>query len=202
MSSTDWVGKYTAAKAADTQGTIQALGAYGKCYDARSDQLVASLAKSGKGPLMGARGDFRDFEQALKDFTAKALTSSQPPADATKTAYAELYQKQFRYEFYQSYQQKQLPPAPVPTNAAISQKAPPPAAGMAASDADPATQAKNHFGELLGDLPDETMHSLHAAFGEILGPNTAAPETQLLVYRYAIFVLEPPGGQPFSPPPF
>jgi len=69
------------------------------------------------------------------------------------------------------------------------------------SDADPVTQAKNHFGELLGALPDDTMHSLHAAFGQILGPNAFTPETQLQVYRYAIFLLEPPGGQPFSPPP-
>jgi hypothetical protein len=54
----------------------------------------------------------------------------------------------------------------------------------------------------LGDLPDEQMHDLHEAFGEILGPNSATPRMQLLIYRYAIFLLEPPGKAPFAPAPF
>ncbi len=46
------------------------------------------------------------------------------------------------------------------------------------------------------------MHSLHAAFGDILGGYATTPATQLLVYRYAIFLLEQPGSAPFSSPPF
>jgi hypothetical protein len=214
MSSADWIAKYTDAKGTAQQNTLQAIGAYGNCYDARTDQLAASLAKSSKSPLMGARGNFRDFEQALQDFTAKALVASQPPAGALKTAYADLYEKQFRYHFYRDYQQKALPAAPVAKNVPESAPAEAPKAAAAASapapaptntatnDADPVTQAKNHFGELLGALPDEAMHSLHASFGEILGANAVTRDTQLLVYRYAIFLLEPPGGQPFAPPPF
>src|ERR1700690_3873823 len=56
MPSADWVKKFTAAKAATLPSTLQAITAYGKCYDARTTRLAAALAKSGKGPLMGARG--------------------------------------------------------------------------------------------------------------------------------------------------
>ena len=209
LSSSDWVAKYTSARGSEPQKTLDAIAAYGKCYDTRTDQLAASLAKHGEGPLMGARGSFGDFERALKDFMAKAVVSSQPPADAVKVAYGNLYEKQFRYQFYAAYRQKALPASPMPKQAAAdAQKSASPAGAApaptntATNDADPITQAKNHFGELLGALPDGAMHSLHAAFGEILGPNAATPATQLLVYRYAIFLLEPPGGQPFAPPPF
>jgi hypothetical protein len=88
MTSTEWVarfnGKTNLAKSAnsgatdpasetskpnsetpDAQTTLRAIAAYGKCYDARTDRLAASLGKSGKGPLMGVRGNFRDFEGAL-----------------------------------------------------------------------------------------------------------------------------------------
>jgi hypothetical protein len=231
ISSTDWMAKFTAEKGTDAAATVRGIEVYGKCYDARTDQLAASLGKSGKGPLMGANGNFQSIEQALKAFTAKALAESQPPADAVKSAYAALYEKQFRYEFYQSYepQPAPLPAAPVPAAiGAVGATATPslPAAPVANADFganaaapapdakkpaaptgsksadDPMTQAKNHFGDLLGNLPDDQMHDLHGSFGEILGPNDASSQMRLLIYRYAIFLLEPPGQQPFSPPPF
>ncbi len=103
MSSTDWIKKFTAAKDPTEPTTIQAISTYGKCYDARTTRLASSLGKSGKGPLMGARGNFGDFDHALNDFTAKALAATDPPADAQKKAYAALYTKQFRYDFYREY---------------------------------------------------------------------------------------------------
>jgi hypothetical protein len=230
MSSTDWIAKFNAAKGSDAPATIRAINAYGKCYDARTDQLAASLAKSGKGPLMGARGNFQSIEKALKTFTSRALADSQPPADVVKSAYAALYEKEFRYEFYEEYLPKPAPAVGGANSASTPSATSPPAPAATApsttatssstaavdptvaadarkqaekaSNADPVTQAKNHFGELLGDLPDQRMHDLHSSFGEILGPNSASPQFQLLIYRYAIFLLEPPGGQPFSPPPF
>lgn len=227
MSSTDWVAKFTSEKGSGSS-EIRAIDTYGKCYDARTNQLAAKLARAGKGPLMGARGNFQSMEQALKTFTAKSLAESQPPADPVKSAYAALYEKQFRYEFYESYEPKPTAPAmaaatpsspmQVSSSGAADQK--PPAADASNSaqgaknsgdgnsrnangnDVDPLTAAKNHFGDLLGDLPDEQLHDLHESFGEILGPNSASPKMQLSVYRYAIFLLEPPGGTPFSTPPF
>lgn len=221
MSSADWVAKFASEKGSDSSETVRAIDAYGKCYDARTEQLASKLGRAGKGPLQGARGNFQSMEQALKAFTAKSLAESQPSADPVKSAYAALYEKQFRYEFYESYEPK---PA-IPTTASASIQAPSsssteqkpshsdarnstqdaqqmPSEKNDKNDVDPLTAAKNHFGKLLEDLPDEQMHDLHESFGEILGPNSASPQMQLLVYRYAIFLLEPPGGTPFSTPPF
>lgn len=235
MSSAEWVTKFTAEKGSEPAQTLRALGAYGKCYDARTDQLAARLRKTGKGPLMGARANFQSVEQALKAFAAKALAKSDPPADAVKSAYSALYEKEFRYEFYESYEPQ--PPASaqaasvrkdaaLPSNSPASSAAhssknssgdkassaqPTASPSQTAPDAnpkdkekeiDPLTAAKNHFGALLGALPDERMHDLHKAFGEILGPNSATSRMQLLIYRYAIFLLEAPGDKPFSPAPF
>jgi len=117
ISSTDWIKKFTAAKDATEPSTIQAISAYGKCYEARTTRLATSLGKSGKGPLMGARGNFGDFDHALNDFTAKALVATDPPAGSQKKAYAALYAEQFRYDFYRQYQQKNFnPPLPRPVS--------------------------------------------------------------------------------------
>jgi hypothetical protein len=185
ISSTDWIKKFNAAKDATEPGTIQAISTYGKCYDARTTRLAASLEKSGKGPLMGARGNFGDFERALNDFTAKALAATDPPADAQKKAYAALYAKQFRYDFYREYEQKNFNPPP-----------------FTPEESDAFTKAKNHFGELLGLLPEEKMHELHRSFGEIFAAGGVPDATKLAVYRYAIFLLEPPAQTPYFPPPF
>ena len=185
MSSTDWIKKFTAAKDPTEPTTIQAISTYGKCYDARTTRLASSLGKSGKGPLMGARGNFSDFDHALNDFTAKALAATDPPADAQKKAYAALYAKQFRYEFYREYEQKNFNPPP-----------------FTPDESDAFTKAKNHFGELLGLLPEDKMHELHRSFGEIFAAAGVPDATKVAVYRYAIFLLESPSETPYSPPPF
>ena len=185
MSSTDWIKKFTAAKDGTEPSTIHAITTYGKCYDARTTRLAASLGKSGKGPLMGARGNFGDFDHVLNDFTAKALTATDPPADAQKKAYAVLYAKQFRYDFYREYQQKNFNPPP-----------------FTPEESDAFTKAKNHFGELLGLLPEDKMHELHRSFGEIFAAGGVPDATKFAVYRYAIFLLESPSETPYSAPPF
>jgi len=228
-SSSDWVTKYMAAKGSEQAATIRALAAYGNCYDRRTDELAAKLARTGKGPSPGERANFQNVEKAIKAFTTKALAEAQTAADPVKAAYAGLYEKEFRYEFYEAYEPKPSPDIVKPageassgvkTGAAAKSKAAPdsnegaggnaaeqtgPAAANAeatAKNAGPLTLAKNQFGALLGDLPDNQMHDLHESFGEILGPNSATPRMQLLVYQYAIFLLESPTDKPFSPPPF
>jgi hypothetical protein len=185
ISSTDWIKKFTAAKDATEPSTIQAISAYGKCYEARTTRLATSLGKSGKGPLMGARGNFGDFDHALNDFTAKALAATDPPAGSQKKAYAALYAEQFRYDFYRQYQQKNFNPPP-----------------FTPEESDAFTKAKNHFGELLGLLPEDKMHELHRSFGEIFAAGGVPDATKLAVYRYSIFLLESPAETPYSPPPF
>jgi hypothetical protein len=233
MSSTDWVthfnGKVNRTKNAnpgatdsadgaskpstetlDVETTLHAIAAYGKCYDARTDRLAASLGKTGKRPLMGVRGNFRDFEAALKSFTAVALSVAQPPDDPVKTAYAALYEKQFRYAFYQSYERNPVKQRPLAaqdaTHAAVTATTGPGTPGQPAASAtritDPMTLAKNRFGDFLAALPEEKRREVHIAFGEIFEKGSIADQWTLEVYRYAISVLESPKDKPFSPPPF
>lgn len=166
-------------------GPLRAIGAYGKCYDARTSHLAAMLGNSGKGPLMGARGNFGDFQKALDDLTAKALAASNKQPNTPEAAYAALYEKQFRYEFYQKYMQKN-----------------PVARPLTAEESEEFSKAKNRFGELLGLLPEDQAHIVHAAFSEIFVSGAVNDLTKLEVYRYAIFLLESPKDTPFSPPPF
>lgn len=217
MTSAEWIdyfGQKTQTAAPNgPSGISRATTAYGKCYDARTDTLAASVARSGKGPSKAARADFSDLEAALKDFTAKALVDAEPAADAQKRAYAALYEKQFRYEFYQAYEPKSAKPTvaaskPAPsaetpaTQKNSAQAASSKSPQAASSDTDEMTKAKNRFGELLGALPDEKLHELHAAFGAIFGLHEVDSATQLAVYRYAIFLLEPSSGESSYPPPF
>lgn len=234
LSSADWVVQFN-QKASDTAGagepsqenTLRAIGAYAKCYDARTDRLAGAAARKGTAPPMAARANFRDFAEALENFTVKGLAANDPPADAVKTAYARLYQKQFRYEFYQGAESRvpqgaeakraAAPPAKSAKAAASSSKdgagvpqaqggsksaSPRNVAGTAADDADPMTLAKNQFGQLLDALPEDKMHDLHSAFGDIVSREEMTEAARLAVYRYAIFVLQPVTAQPFWPPPF
>jgi len=204
-------------------GQLRGIRRYGACYDARTDALAALLARSGKGPAKAARADFAAFESALKDFTAKAVADAPTQPVSQKVAYAGLYEKQFRYQFYKEYEAKATKTAkPVALAAKPSAPTPPTASAPAAahtatkgptstpatpeerarSDADPVTQAKNHFGKLLEVLPDDKMHELHRAFGDVIGPYHISEATRLAVYRSAIFLLEPPSAKPPSQPPF
>ena len=221
MTSSEWIAKIGSMDGSQEDGQLSGIKSYGKCYDERTDRLAASLARSRKGPSLHARRDFSDLMAALDDFTAKALTDSQPPSIALKKAYAALYEKEFRYEFYQGYElkasaathPKTTVPAPVPVPK-VAPAANPPAAGAKAAKAPVSemTLAKNHFGELLDALPADKLHEMHAAFGKVVELPIASDE-ELAIYRYAIFVLEPsapragasgpaPAAQPFAPPPF
>ncbi|MFZ3331303.1 MAG: hypothetical protein WA197_11775 [Candidatus Acidiferrales bacterium] len=188
-SSQEWITYFnekSAGVGADkTSITLGAIATYGKCYDARTTHVAAVLGKSRKGPLMGARGNFGDFQKALDDFTAKALAASDKTPGTPEAAYAALYEKQFRYEFYQSYTQKSETKRP-----------------LTPDESDEFSQAKNRFGELLGLLPEGQAHIVHAAFSEIFVTGAVNDVTKLEVYRYAIFLLESPKDTPFSPPPF
>jgi hypothetical protein len=221
MTSSEWTANITAIHDSSVDGQLRGIRIYGDCYDARTKRLAAALGKAGKGPVTGAREDFKDFDAALKDFTEKALAATDPPAGVVKSAYASLYEKQFRYAFYQGYEPKSVraPGSPnqtashasAPAAAPKSSAAPDASSKIPSSETDDMTRAKNRFGELLDALPEENLHVLHASFGKILGLHPTSTDTQLAVYRYAIFVLEPPApnsldskqpAKPFSSPPF
>ena len=115
-SSQDWVAyfdeKTASAKTNGSSGTLRAIATYAMCFDARTTFLAATLGKSGKGPLLGATGNFRDFQAALDNFTAKALTAVNKQPGSSEAAYAGLYEKQFRYEFYRNYAHKNFAISP------------------------------------------------------------------------------------------
>lgn len=226
--SSEWIAKVTSMDDSQEDGQLRGIKSYGKCYDERTDRLAASLARSRKGPSARARRDFSDLVASLDDFTAKALVDGQPPGDALKKAYAALYEKEFRYEFYQGYERKasaprhpkEAAPASAPSPVPVPRIAPAanensPAAGAKAAKAPVSemTLAKNRFGELLDALPPDKLHEMHAAFGKVVELQPIASAQELAIYRYAIFVLEPfaprPGAmgpvaaaKPFAPPPF
>jgi hypothetical protein len=221
MPSADWIGQFktkTTAVGSEQDKTQRATVAYGKCYDARTDRIAAALGKRGAGPLMGGRAAFRDFEQSLLKFEVQALSVTDPPAGDMKKAYAALYEKQFRYAFFKAAQDATVKPpvtkAPAGSKPPAKRAASPrdsAAAGPEVSakpaesappDVDEITKAKNRFGELLDGLPDDQMHALHSAFGDIISGDELNGVTRLAIYQYAIFLLEPPSEQPFSPPPF
>jgi hypothetical protein len=189
MTSTAWVAHFTEKSAtpsnAAAQPAVRAITAYGKCYEARTNQVAASLGRSGRGPLMGATGNFRDFQKALDNFTAKALAVSNKPPGTQEAAYAALYEKQFRYDFYQRYELR------------LSENRP-----LTAEESAEYSKAKNRFGEFLGLLPEDQAHVIHAAFSQIFDASPVSDVTKLELYRFAIFVLESPKDKPFSPPPF
>jgi hypothetical protein len=184
MSSTDWVAKFNQEKDSTPQGTARAVDTYSQCYDARTNELASTLVRKRAAPPKTARDDFAGFENALSDFVAKAVADVQPKPDAAKTAYISLYEKQFRREFYTQYANKNLH------------------SGLTADESDQFTKAKNRFGELLGLEDEDKAHELHEAFGEIVGTHELSLPMKLALYRYAIFILEPPTEKPFGPPPF
>jgi len=189
MTSTAWVADF-AEKAGTPSNTaapvaVRAITAYGKCYEARTNQLAATLGKSGRSPLMGALGNFRDFQKALDDFTTKALAVSDKQPGSQEAAYAALYGKQFRYEFYQRYEQRITGGRPLTSEEAAEY-----------------SKAKNRFGEFLGLLPEDKAHIIHSAFSQIFDGAPVGDVTKLELYRFAISVLESPKDKAFSPPPF
>jgi hypothetical protein len=189
MTSTAWVANFAEKAGAPNNAAapvaVRAITSYGKCYDARTNQVAASLGKSGRGPQMGALGNSRDFQKALDDFTAKALAVSGKPPGTQEAAYAALYEKQFRYEFYQKYALR------------LSANRP-----LTAEESAEYSKSKNRFGEFLGLLPDDEAHIIHAAFSQIFDAGPVSDVTKLELYRFAISVLESPKDTPFSPPPF
>jgi hypothetical protein len=186
MTSTIWVAHFVEkAGNASAPTAVRAITAYGKCYEARTNQLAASLGKSGRGPLMGALGNFREFQKALDDFTTKGLAVSNKPPGTQEAAYAALFEKQVRYEFYQRYEQR------------ISGNRP-----LTAEESAEYSKAKNRFGEFLGLLPEDKAHIIHAAFSHIFDGAPVSDVTKLELYRFAISVLESPQDTSFSPPPF
>jgi hypothetical protein len=184
--SSAWMNAYSGSKSDGTPWIEQGLAIFGDCYDKRTDDLAASLTKSGKGPLMGGLGNLQDMQTDLQNFTTQALaaTASDGTYSRIRAAYAMLYQKQFRYLFYAGYMS---PDTEVPV----------------ASDPQQLNQAKERLGELISQYKGKQGENLQDAFDTF---RTSAIEgcgiPELQVYEYAISILQSPSDPPFSRPPF
>jgi hypothetical protein len=187
MSSSEWVAKFNSARGATPEATVRAVHVYGQCYDARTDRLAVSLGKSGRGPRMVARKEFTKLEEALNDFSEKALAATDPPADMVKTAEAELYKKHFRYLFYGDY---------------VEHLSHDEIFSATSEDAGDIGKAKNHFGELLDTLPGDKLRQVHEAFAIVLNQAAFGKNMKLQIYLYAIYCVDPSSAAPLSHPPF
>ncbi len=185
-SSDKFIQQYGVQHGGTSYATQDAIKLYRDCYAGRINAISNSLDQSGRGPLMGANGDFHEMENALNVFTQKALaaTAGGGSYDALKAAYTYLYALQFRYDFYQQYVH--------------------PGKSMRDSDHDSVVlQANAYLQSLIDKLPLSSREEVQSSFYDF---ETAAVKgsglSALKVYQYAISILQSPADKPYSPPPF
>ena len=184
LSSSEFIKKYNSVHGNNTLETAKSIFQYSSCYDQYLDQFLDQLTKEGRHPLMGATDHFRDFQQALNNFTATALGLCGPYGSSKRLteAYAMLYQKQFRNLFYQQYMPKseELPANAQATNA-----------------------AKAKLDDILAHLPEKQQDPVKKAFAAYYQTAvTGLKLPQQPVFEYAIMLLQSPADKPYSPPPF
>ena len=136
MSSADYIAKVTAIDDSNVDGQLRGIGNFGRCYDERTKRLVASLTRRGIGPKKPALADLADLERKLDAFTTTTLADVAQPTIPLKKAYAELYEKQFRHTFYESYEPRSAKPK--------TQPKPAPMQALTATRADGAAATPDH----------------------------------------------------------
>ncbi len=167
--SKDWIAKQKVI--------LDGIKQYSDCYQGKLDDTLRKLNDSGKGPLMGANGDFRDMQSALQAFTDAGLTAIQ--ANDVHRAYVSLYQQQFRNYFYQAYQSpSKLPKATV----------------------EQVNVAKAIFENELNTLSQAT--DLRKLFNDFYNEATNLGMPTVEIYRHAAFVLQKPDSKITIPAPF
>lgn len=185
-SSDKFIEQYSSQNGGNGYSVQDAIKLYSDCYTSKINVLSNWLAKSGRGPLMGANGDFHDMENALNTFTKTALaaTAGGGSYDAIKAAYAYLYALQFSYDFYEQYVH--------------------PEKNIHDDDhSSDVLKANSYLQDSIDKLPENRREGVQASFYAF---ETAAVRVNglsiLKVYQYAIFILQSPEDQPYSPPPF
>jgi hypothetical protein len=130
LPSADYIAKVVAIDDSTVDGQLRGVRNFGHCYDERTARLATSLTRRGIAPKKAALANLADLEQKLDAFTSTALAdvATDAPSEPVKKAYAELYAKQFRYEFYESYEPKptnaKAPAKPAPAHSAIAPASP------------------------------------------------------------------------------
>lgn len=101
-----WIEQYTQKNGNNTLAKVKAILRYEHCFNEALKTRKVVLDRSGKGPLMGAMGNYRDFQNALKDFTHIAIRACGQSGDRVRIqrAYAYLYQLRFQDLFYRQFE--------------------------------------------------------------------------------------------------
>ncbi len=108
QNSSDWVRTYVKTYGDNTLEQVKAIYQYGVCYDQKLAAVKQKLNAQNQSPLMGANGNFHDFEAARIAMVEKALSVCGIDGSFKRImrANADLYGKQFQYYFYQQYMAK------------------------------------------------------------------------------------------------
>lgn len=187
--SQDWINAQSQKQGSSTIVIVHTIALYGKCIDKNTQELHAKMIKSGKYPLMGAKGNFQDFTDALQNFTQLALktTATGGTWDNIQAAYTQLYQKQFTYLFYAPFLEKNSDP--ILTRLQNTKR--------------PDLQStKAYFEKILGRFTPTQQAVLRTSFSELLNLAQENRFKEEYVYNYAIYILQPISDPMFSPPPF
>lgn len=185
-----WITSTSEKQGGSTLVLLNAISQYGKCLDQNTQDLHAKMIKSGNYPLMGVNANFRDFTQALQNFTALALkaTATGGTWDNVQAAYTSLYQKQFTFLFYAPYLGKISDPV---LTRLQNTKRP-----------DLAT-TKAYYKKILSRFTKAEQAELSASFDQLLSSATQGNQfKEEYVYDYAIYILQPISDSLFSPAPF
>jgi len=190
MPSSEYIAKIVATDDSRVDGQLRGIRNFGRCYDERTARLAVSLSRRGIGPKKSALANLADLEQKLDAFTNTALSDAAQlttpaipaaPPMPLKKAYAELYEKQFRYAFYESYEPQsakpKIQPRPLPTHAAAATRADgtattPDQSAAAAATPNPAAKPKPAVPPA-EDLPTAPVRSVD--LGPAHPPKTASP---------------------------
>ena len=164
-----------------------AIAQYGNCVDQDTQQLYTKMLKTGNYPLMGANGDFQDFSTALNNFTDLALKANTTSGtyDRIQYAYAKLYQKQFKLLFYADY---------------INNTKDPLILRLKKNPQPNLKELNAYFNQILLNYPPAKRKALLTAFTQMTTQSMFGEMHQPYIYRYAIFILEPPSGKVFPEP--
>ena len=186
QNSTDWVKTYVKAYGDNTLEQVKAIYQYGVCYDQKLSALKQKLNAQNKSPLMGATGNFRDFEAARTAMVGRALAVCSIDGSYKRIlrANADLYGKQFQYYFYQQYLAKpDLPKVDVAAQ----------------------NKAKEKLNSIVSDMEKSGQDcrqirlTLAAYIKEGIEVNQL-PAQQ--IYEYPIMLLQSREEPPYSKPPF
>jgi hypothetical protein len=196
-SSHEWA-ETCATRIGDSTDAIElALARYGDCYDAATDALAKAVARGGDEQRRGAPDCLPALQRALEGFTEYALGAALTGGTYSRvaTAYATLYEKQFRRLAWEAAR-----PAPVAAGADAS--AATPAAARATSDGARLAAARSRLTALLDAATPRLRADLAERFGALVEAAKRCDISLAPVYEFAVSLLQSPADPPFAPPPF